>query len=412
MILKGVKDFAHPLGLIGVTRVAAKFRMCAIETIAEAGAPAGSSGRSAHALHIFPSFGIGGVPLRMVRIINHLGSEFHHTVVALDENFDAAAGIARNIDVTIASFGTAKRSMLWNLASNARMLRRVRPDLLLTYNWGAIEWAAASRFSRVPRHVHFEAGFGAREADSQITRRVLFRRWALARCELVVVPSRHLETLASKVWRLPAAQIAYIPNGVDTARFAEPDRNAIPGFIRHPGELVIGTVAPLRREKNIARLLRVFAELRSPDPLRLVVAGDGVERVSLESLAADLGIADRVIFTGNVAPEAVLGAFDIFALSSDTEQMPNALLEAMAAARAVAAVDVGDVKQIVSRDNREFIVDRDDASAFVRALTRLLREPEKRRALGAANRRRVTSEFSQERMFSAYSRILSPGQAL
>jgi glycosyltransferase involved in cell wall biosynthesis len=85
--------------------------------------------------------------------------------------------------------------------------------------------------------------------------------------------------------------------------------------------------------------------------------------------------------------------------------MPNALLEAMAASRAIAAVNVGDVKKIVCEDNREFIVDRDDAAAFAEALTGLLCHPERRQALGCANRRRVVTEFSQERMFSAYSRI-------
>ena len=142
--------------------------------------------------------------------------------------------------------------------------------------------------------------------------------------------------------------------------------------------------------------------------MRLIIAGDGGQRASLERLASELGIADRVIFTGQVAPEAVLGTFDIFALSSDTEQMPNALLEAMAASRAIAAVNVGDVKNIVCEDNGEFIGDRDDAGAFADALTRLLGDPERRRALGWANRQRAVEEFSQERMFSAYSRIFFP----
>jgi glycosyltransferase involved in cell wall biosynthesis len=235
---------------------------------------------------------------------------------------------------------------------------------------------------------------------------VLFRRWVLARCALVVVPSRQLEDLARRVWRLPVSRVVYVPNGVDTARFATPISDGVPGFTRRPGEMVIGTVAPLRLEKNIGRLLRVFAMLEFPHPLRLIIAGDGRQRLSLERLAAELGIADRVIFTGQVVPEAVLGTFDIFALSSDTEQMPNALLEAMAASRAIAAVNVGDVKNIVCEDNREFIVDRDDTRAFAEALTRLLNNRERRQALGFANRRRVVTEFSQERMFSAYSRIL------
>jgi glycosyltransferase involved in cell wall biosynthesis len=227
---------------------------------------------------------------------------------------------------------------------------------------------------------------------------------------VIVVPSRQLEDLARRIWRLPASRVAYVPNGVDTARFAVPISDGVSGFMRRPGEKVIGTVAPLRPEKNIGRLLRVFAMLEFSRPLRLVIAGDGAERVPLERLAAELGIADRVIFTGQVAPEAVLGTFDIFALSSDTEQMPNALLEAMAASRAIAAVNVGDVKKIVCEDNREFIVDRDDAAAFAEAFTRLLNNSERRQALGYANRRRAVAEFSQERMFSAYSRIFFPAQ--
>ncbi len=385
--------------------------MSAVEILPEAAGTAHSSLRCEHVLHVFPSFGIGGVPLRMVRIINHLSKRFRHTVIALDNNFDAAEGVAGDLDFAVLPVRDAKRGMLHNLVGSALALRRLRPDLLLTYNWGAIEWAAASRFSPVSRHLHLEAGFSRGEADSQIRRRVLFRRWALARCELVVVPSRQLEDLAQRVWRLPVSRVVYVPNGVDTARFASPVSDGVPGFIRRPGEMVIGTVAPLRLEKNIKRLLRVFAMLKTPHPVRLIVAGDGAQRAALERLTAELGIADRVIFTGQVVPEAVLGTFDIFALSSDTEQMPNALLEAMAASRVIAAVNVGDVKKIVCEDNREFIVDRDDATAFAGALTRLLGDPERRRALGCANRRRALAEFSQERMFSAYSRIFSPGRA-
>jgi len=364
---------------------------------------------SPHVLHVFPSFGVGGVPLRMVRVINHFGKRFRHTVIALDNNFEAAGGFAGDLDLVLSPSGEVKRGALRSVLDSARALRRLRPDLLITYNWGAIEWAMANRLWSISRHIHIEAGFSRREVDSQIPRRVLFRRWALARCALVVVPSRVLEDLARRVWRLPLERVRYVPNGVDITRFSSPARDVMPGFVRRPGELVIGTVAPLRPEKNVGRLLRVFATLDSTVTARLVVAGEGIERRALERLAAELGIADRVIFTGQVAPEAVLGTFDIFALSSDTEQMPNALLEAMAASRAVAAVNVGDVKNIVCEDNRAFIVARDDGPAFASAITQLLHDPKKRRALGCKNRERVATAFSQERMFAAYSEILAAG---
>jgi len=346
----------------------------------------------------------------MVRVMNHLGERFRHTVIALDNNFEAACGFAADLEVALSPVRVLKQGPINTVLDSARILRRIRPDLLITYNWGAIEWAMTNRLWLGYRHIHIEAGFSQREADLQIPRRVVFRRLALARCALVVVPSRLLEDLAQRVWRLPVERVRYVPNGVDVARFSSPAPDLSPGFARRPDELVIGTVAPLRPEKNIGRLLRTFATLDTSITARLVVAGDGIERRRLEGLAEELGIADRVVFTGQTTPETVLAMFDIFALSSDTEQMPNALLEAMAASRAVAAVDVGDVKSIVCDDNRDFVVPRDDRSAFAAALANLLQDPEKRRTLGLKNRERVAAMFSQERMFAAYSEIFGSGK--
>lgn len=374
-------------------------------------APAAAAGnRRQHLLHVFPSFGIGGLPLRMARIINHFGPRLRHTIVALDENFAAARSFAGDLDLALLPLGERRSGTIRAICAGISLLRRLRPDLLITYNWGAIEWAMANRLYPFARQLHFEAGFGKEEADTQIRRRVLFRRWALARAGTVVVPSHGLDDLARRVWRLPPERVAYVPNGVDVERFTDPPRDLVPGFTRRPGELVVGTVAPLRPEKNIGRLLRAFADLEDPPhdgPLtaRLIVAGEGTERPALVRLAAELGLAERVVFTGQIAAEAVLGTFDVFALSSDTEQMPNALLEAMAASRAVAAVDVGDVKGMVSVANHEFVVPRDDSRALTGAMTRLLGDPAKRAELGCDNRRRAVEMFSQDRMFIAYSQI-------
>ena len=362
-------------------------------------------------LHVFPSFRVGGVPLRTVGLINHFGARFRHTILALDNNFEAGSRFTGDVDPMLLPMRHRKGNLLSGVFGCAVSLRRLRPDLLLTYNWGAMEWAMANRLLSVTRHVHLEDGFGSDEADLQLRRRVLFRRWALARCEKLVVPSHQLAALARGVWKLPANRVAYIPNGVDLARFTRLPRDRIPGFARRPGELVIGTVAPLRPEKNIGRLIRTFADLDRSLDVRLVVAGDGGERRALEQSARELGIGDRVVFVGQVTPESVLGAFDIFALSSDTEQMPIALLEAMAAGLPIAAVDVGDVKATVSDDNRPFIVPRDDGPAFTAAFVRLLRDPAKRDELGGNNRARASAEFPQERMFADYEDVFAAGRA-
>jgi glycosyltransferase involved in cell wall biosynthesis len=364
-----------------------------------------SSADRQHLLHIFPSFGIGGVPLRMARIINHFGKRFRHTIVALNDDFSAAASLAPDLEVTFLPAPRRTKPMPAAILDNAITLRRLRPDLLLTYNWGAIEWALASRLSPIRRHLHFEAGFGPEESNAQIRRRVLFRRWALARCSNLVVPSRTLERLAREIWRIPAERVTYVPNGVDLNRFSEVHRKRVPEGMATE-EPSIGTVAPLRPEKNLGRLLHAFAMLGASIPARLVIAGNGPERDSLQSLAVELGIAQRVRFTGQVVPEQVLHCFDIFALSSDTEQMPNAVLEAMAASLAIAAVDVGDVKEMVSEANRAYIVERDDVRALATVMAQLLKDPTKRKTLGRDNRERAVAKFSQEQMFAAYGHIL------
>jgi L-malate glycosyltransferase len=246
-------------------------------------------------LHVFPSFGIGGIPLRMCRVINHFDKRFRHTIIALDGNIDASRQLSPAAETTVLAMSSRKRGVLFETASAFLTaflrVRRVRPDLLITYNWGSIEWAIVNRVLPSVPHLHFEAGFGKEEADTQLRRRVLCRRWALARCARVVVPSRRLEKIARHSWRLPADVVSYLPNGVDVERFAAPVRDALPGFTRRSGELIVGTVAPLRPEKNIGRLLRVFAMLDKTLPVRLVIAGEGAERGALEQSARKLGIS-------------------------------------------------------------------------------------------------------------------------
>src|SRR5208282_2175481 len=124
---------------------------------------------------------------------------------------------------------------------------------------------------------------------------------------------------------------------------------------------------------NFPRLLRAFRIATRHLPARLALIGDGPERPVLERLAGDLGIAERVHFAGHIiAPAPFYGAFDLFAVSSDTEQMPIAVIEAMAAGLAVASTDVGDVRTMLAPENASFIGPLDDA-ALAGSLLALLR---------------------------------------
>lgn len=356
-----------------------------------------------HVLHVLPGFGVGGIQVRLARTINAIGPRFRHTVVSLSGDTSCRERIDGTADIAV-EVALPRGGLLARVGAATHRIRAAAPDLLATYNWGAIEWAMANRLRVGVRHCHFEDGFGPDEAERPLWRRGVLRRLALAQTETVIVPSHTLKEIAINRWRLPEARVLYLPNGIEVGEFRRQPVDGTSPFQRTTDEIVIGTVAPLRPEKNLGRLLNAFARLDNRTT-RLVIAGDGSERPALEVLAQRLDIADRVRFLGAVRePQRVLAYFDIFALSSDTEQMPMTVLEAMAAGLPIAAVEVGDVKHMVAPANRAFVVPRGETT-LATALAALVADAGRRHALGQINRAHVTAVFPFARMVESYARL-------
>lgn len=357
-----------------------------------------TAGRAPLVLHVFPTFDVGGAQARFATLANRLGPRLRHLVVAMDGRHGCRERLDASLDIAFPEIEIRKGDTRGNLRRFRAALRAWRPDLLVTSNWGSIEWAMAAALPPRPvRHLHMEDGFGPEERDQQVPRRVLTRRLVLRR-SLTVVPSRNLERIAREVWRLPRGRVRYQPNGVDLTQ-------AAPEVV--PGEgLIVGTVAALRAEKNVGRLLRAFRLAAEKRPARLLIVGNGPERPALEGLARELGIAQRVHFAGHVPqPRGLVAAMDVFALSSDTEQMPLSLLEAMAAGKPAAATAVGDVADMLAPENRPYAVKRDD-EALAEAIGALLDDAVTRRALGAANRARAEAVYSEGAMVEAWAGLL------
>jgi glycosyltransferase involved in cell wall biosynthesis len=355
-------------------------------------------------LHVYSTFGVGGAQVRFAAIANHFGQRWRHAIVAMDGNTACRERLDPGLAMSFPDIGLHKGDTLGNIRRIRAVLREMRPRTLITSNWGSIEWAMANAVRPLAPQVHIEDGFGPEERSIQIRRRVLTRRLVLRGCT-TVLPSQNLLRIASDIWRLPRKNLHYIPNGIDLARFAV-QRTQTP--YRAP---VVGTVAALRAEKNLGRLLRAF-RLATADgsvPGRLVIVGDGPERPMLEALAQQPGLLGRVDFTGHRPdPAAALAEFDIFALSSDTEQMPISLLEAMAASLPVAVTDVGDVRVMLPAESQNNITALDD-EALAAALRRLLLDPAARQREGVANRGWVVQTYAETAMFAAYADLFDGG---
>jgi glycosyltransferase involved in cell wall biosynthesis len=208
-----------------------------------------------------------------------------------------------------------------------------------------------------------------------------------------------------------------LPKGVDSDRFRPegPDRRHA---LRLDGKRVIVTVARLVPLKNLPLLLDALAIVRTRlQDVRLMIVGDGPEANALKQHAAALDLADLVTHVGHVAHADTPPFYrtaDLFALSSDFDNSPNVVLEAMASGLPVVATDVGGVREFVTEGAGGAVVPPRDARAFAEALEKYLVNPDAMRAAGAQNRLRATSEFSWRtsalRLLDVYHRVLSARQ--
>ncbi len=360
-------------------------------------------------LHTFSTFGLGGAQARALRLMHAWGGGHEHSIVSIvPGELGARAHFDPALMVDFPAFPDLKSGSLpARLMAIRTRVRELKPDLVLTYNWGAMEIVMANRLFGMAPLVHHEDGFGPDEASGQLPRRVWFRRLALAGATRVVVPSRTLERAALDVWRRPAAQIAYVPNGVAVEHYDRvAESRALPGLDRTDGVLQVGTVAGLRPEKNLRRLVRVFAAAAKGINARLVIVGTGPEREAILAEAAAHGVAERVHLTGFLPdPHSYMGLFDVFALTSDTEQFPISLVEAMAARLPAVCTDVGDIRSILPPENQAYVKAREDEAGLVVAFRRLLMDESLRNALGGANRVKVETAYTLDVMVATYERI-------
>lgn len=361
-----------------------------------------------HILHLHSTFDLGGKEARAVRLMNAFGDKARHTIVsAMPYHLGARDLIAGGIKYEIAQNPPPLSGppSVKRYEEIARFMRRF--DLVLTYNWGAIDGVMAARvFGKgLPPVVHHEDGFNADEAERLNPVRNMYRRIALPAANALVVPSHTLEKIALRHWRQPRDRLFRIANGIPTKLYAgKPDPKLIPELQKKkPGTLVVGCVAGLRPVKDLPMLVRAVAGLAR---FKLVIVGEGPERQNILDAAEAMAIEDDVILPGFLPePHRYMGLFDVFALSSKSEQAPISVIEAMAAGLPVIAPKVGDIPEMVGPRNLHFLPPERTEVLLRDRIDMFEKHPEEREYVGRENRERARALFDEAEMIGAYARL-------
>jgi glycosyltransferase involved in cell wall biosynthesis len=247
-----------------------------------------------------------------------------------------------------------------------------------------------------------------------------FQRWRMRTkdrwLDAVLCVSRENMTHFTRDLGRDRAKFAVVHNSIDLPRFdpAKVDAAQSRHAMGVPADAeIVGMIARLAEErKGAAQFLEMAARVADQRAqARFVIVGDGPLRVGLESRAAELGVASRVLFLGERAdvPD-VLAAFDVFVMPSLWEGGPYTVLEAMAMQRPVVTTNVGMVPDVVRSGEHALVVPPGDSGALAEAVLRLLDDQPLRLRVAQAGRRLAVDGFSEERLvegvLAVYDRVL------
>ena len=244
-------------------------------------------------------------------------------------------------------------------------------------------------------------------------RRRLSRRWWPCTGELTIAISEPVAAHLREVFGVPPERIRLIPHGIDVARWAQPVDPAAQQQLRERCHLdhgpVIGTIARLVPDKGVAQLLEAFRHVQARVPhARLMIVGGGEDRPRLERLAGALGVAEAVRFLGNVSDtRVVLSIMDLFVfLPATREGFGLALLEAMAGARPVVAVQRGGGSSWVLQESGVGVTVPADAPARLgEAMLQVLEDPSLARRLGQEAQAMARSRYDFSRVVTQVEQV-------
>jgi glycosyltransferase involved in cell wall biosynthesis len=339
----------------------------------------------------------GGAERATVALLKGLHDRGHDVLLLCNDQSVASQSAARGVPAEVCAIGGD--IAMPHAFRLSRVLKRHKPDVFIVGTFKKLFLAAlGAKMAGVPRVI---ARVGL-ESDTprSIKYRVALKRWTDG---VVVNANRMAEPFKGKSVRV-------IWNAVDS-RHMTPDATKLRHELDIPADaFVIGTVARLALQKRIDRLLEVSGLL--PDVL-CIIAGEGTRREELTKKMSELGVSERVRFLGHRNDVGdVLAALDVFVVTSDTEGLSNAMLEAMSYGLPVVSTDVSGAEDALGEDSegqRAGIVTDFDPRSIAEGISTLKNDPELRGAMGLRARRRAMNQFSIDKMLSEWEEFLSAG---
>jgi L-malate glycosyltransferase len=228
-------------------------------------------------------------------------------------------------------------------------------------------------------------------------------RFSILRSDGLTAVSEFLRRETERSFGVEEGRIRVIPNFIDTRRYRREDKPCHRATLAPGGEKIIMHISNFRAVKRVEDVVTVFARIRQALPARLVLVGDGPDRPRAQQRAAELGVADAVVFLGkHTSVDELLACADLFLLPSESESFGLAALEAMACGVPVVASRVGGVPEVMVDGETGSLLGVGDVEGMGDAAVAILGDADRWERLSRQARARAVEEFDVDRVVPVY----------
>lgn len=352
-------------------------------------------------VYLVQGMATGGLERVVYLLAREMVRKGHEVIICCYDRLGAMAAAAEEAGARVVLVPRKPGIDLGYIGCLAEWLREVRADVLHMHNETALFYGTlAGRRAGVPvlLYTEHDGAFPRRWAVR------LINRFLVRRLRQAVAVSEAVRALWCREDGIDPARVRVIPNGVP-----DPLRERQGTHPPREGGQRIGSVGRLSIEKGVDVLIRAFAlAARELPHAELVIVGDGPERAALESLTAELALADRVRFLGQRSDVwDQLAGLDVFVLPSRSEGMPMALLEAMATGLPVVSTSVGGIPEALADGRSGLLVPPENPTVMASAIVRLLSDRPLAQRLAREARSTFEQRYELSRMVDAYESCMN-----
>ena len=333
----------------------------------------------------------------MLNCIHQMQSEhYKHVVISLTDANHFSQNESNLIDVYC--LGKRQGSDLGIHFKLFKLLRKIKPAILHSYNLATIEYHPISWLAGVKGHIHAEHGRDIGDPQGLNRKHNLLRKLMSYFIHKYVSVSDDLHQWLLNNVGISKNKAILIQNGINIERFNLEKKTS-----NQLQFTIVARISPVKDHQNLLSAFKLLKDqLKSEKMPRLMIVGDGQERGQLEQFCSDNQLTSIEFLGARDDIEVILAKTDVFVLSSIAEGIPMTILEAMSASTPIVATNVGGIPEVVESGHEGYLVEKSNAEALALAIKKYIVNPELIARHGKNARTKVLNKFNEKHMVQAY----------